>query len=409
MTQQLFAPQLDALIQHAQGLPAVVGEDSQAALLRLFDQLHEIAACGEDERRELWLTAERGAIEDFGDYEEYLDEGDVETYEEFETLWRDYYPEPLKWYPLTTMVYRDNYSVFLDHKLVLQIASGEQEEFDYDKSELLDWLATAVEACIAAVKSGTYNGFVEENLPARKRVGKILREDYWSVYPEEKAAYLEHITPEDIRDFTVRMQSQSSDVPSTRLPEMTAGLFFDCCRLGYEANGYEGAGQLSPRELYRANADGRHDGLLDLPKDSANAFEDWTDNGFKGGHPWEVCREGNSTHISLFVRRDDNGWWLELAGSSYGRSVETIKFYLALVRNGLPASLYNGSALAAMVTGQDYIGIVPEGIIPCYCDDWFPREDKFLQFMNLPWENADTVAQAAEWYPLDGVMLTANP
>jgi len=135
MAQHLFAPQLDALIQHAQSLPAVVGEENRAALLRLFDKLYEIAACGEDERRELWLTAERGAIEAFGDYEEYLDEGDVESYEEFETLWRDYYPEPLKWYPLTTMVYRDNYSVFLDHKLVLQITSNGQEEFEYDKTD----------------------------------------------------------------------------------------------------------------------------------------------------------------------------------------------------------------------------------------------------------------------------------
>ena len=403
-----YAPQLDTLIQRAQSLPAVIGEESRAALLRLFDKLYEIAACGEDERRELWLTAERGTIEDFGNYEEYLDEGDVETYEEFETLWRDYYPEPVKWYPLTTMVYRDNCSVFLDHKLVLQIVSDGQEEFDYDKTELIDWLDVAVEACITAVKSGTYNGFVEENLPVRKRVGKILRENYWNVYPEEKAAYLEHITPEEIRDFTARMQSQPTDAPATRLPEMTAGLFLDCCRLGYETNGFEGTGQLSPRELYRAHADGRHDGLLDLPEDSADAFADWIDNGFKGGHPWEVCRGGNSTHISLFARRDGYGWWLELAGSSYGRSVETIKFYLALVRNGLPVSLCNGPALAAMVTGRDYIGIVPEGILPCYCDDWFPREDKFLQFMNLPWENAEAVAQAAEWYPLKDIKLIAT-
>jgi len=266
-----------------------------------------------------------------------------------------------------------------------------------------------VEDCIAAVRSGAYNGSVEEKLPARKRVGKILREAYWSVYPEEKAAYLEHITPEEICDFTERMQTQPTDAPAARLPEMTAKLFFNCCRLGYQANDYEGAGQLSPRELYRANADGRHDGLLDLPEDSADAFSDWIDNGYKGGHPWEVCRGGNSTHISLFARRDEKGWWLELAGSSYGRSVETIKFYLALAHNGLPVSLYKGPALAAMVTGQDYIGIVPEGIIPRYCDDWFPREDKFLQFMNLPLENTEAVARVAEWYPLEEIKLSANP
>ena len=34
-----------------------------------------------------------------------------------------------------------------------------------------------------------------------------------------------------------------------RLPEMTAGLFFDCCRLGYQANNYDGVNELTPKEL----------------------------------------------------------------------------------------------------------------------------------------------------------------
>lgn len=33
--------------------------------------------CGEDERRELWLKADRGAPKDFHDYEELREDGDV--------------------------------------------------------------------------------------------------------------------------------------------------------------------------------------------------------------------------------------------------------------------------------------------------------------------------------------------
>ena len=340
MIQQLFAPQLDTLIGHAKKQPAVIGKENRAALLRFFSQLQPIAACGEDERHELWIAAERGTLADFGDYEEYLDVGEVKTYEEFETLWQDYYPDPVKWYPLTTVVYQDYFSVFLDNELVLQITPDGERQNEYNKSELIAWLSTKADDCLALLKAGTYNDMIAQSLPERKRVGKILREDYWRVFPEEKAAYLKSITPEEIRSFTAMMQSSLPDTPPAQLPEMTVGLFLDCCCLGYEANNYEGVGQLSPRELYLAHADRRHDGLLDLPEDSAEAFADWKKNGEKGGHPWEVCRGGNSTHISLYVRRNENGWWLELAGSSHIRSVETIKFYLALMKSGPACGFY---------------------------------------------------------------------
>jgi len=58
-----------------------------------------------------------------------------------------------------------------------------------------------------------------------------------------------------------------------------------------------------------------------------------------------------------------------------------------------------------MITGQDFIGIVPEGIFPRYCHSWFPRNEKFLEYMNLPWENAKAIAQLAKWYPLMDVRL----
>ena len=109
---------------------------------------------------------------------------------------------------------------------------------------------------------------------------------------------------------------------------------------------------MTAKELYRAHADGRDDRLLELDDSSAVAFSEWfNDKRLRIGHPWEVCRGGNSTHISLYVKCDDDGWWLVLAGDSYSRSVETIKFYLALVENGLPVFMQAGKELLAMVTG----------------------------------------------------------
>ncbi len=36
------------------------------------------------------------------------------------------------------------------------------------------------------VRNGTYNEYVEANLPFQHRTGVILRKDLWTVYPENK-------------------------------------------------------------------------------------------------------------------------------------------------------------------------------------------------------------------------------
>ena len=64
----------------------------------IFRLIRQIKPNGKNGSRELWLRAERGPIEDFGDYEEYLDDGQVENREEFEKLWLDYYPEAASWF-----------------------------------------------------------------------------------------------------------------------------------------------------------------------------------------------------------------------------------------------------------------------------------------------------------------------
>jgi hypothetical protein len=106
----------------------------------------------------------------------------------------------------------------------------------------------------------------------------------------------------------------------------------------------------------------------------------------------------------LYAHHDEHDWYLILTGSSWGRSVETIKFYMALVKRNIPVRLMDAEGLAAMITGADYVGIVPEGVRPVYCSLLFPGE-KMLSYMNLPWEETDKVIAAASWYPLPTVTL----
>jgi len=401
----LYAPQVDLLIFRAEKMNEVNDNLTQTIIDEFFQQIQAIAICGDDERREIWITAPRGSIEEFGNYEESLEDGEVENYEEYKELWLSEYPEPLKWYPLTTVVYKEIRSVFIGGKLVFQTNPEPQGQYPYDKSELANWIVDSTKKVIDLLKSGEYNEYVSKYLPNSKRIGKILREDYWRIFPEEKEEYLKNISLNEINRFANLIIKQPDKAPILRLKEITAGIFFECCRLGYEANQYEGIEKLSDKELYRKHADGRDEGLLNLDEVSSGDFESWYfDKTHYGGHPWEVCRGGNSTHISLYVMHDEEGWWLSLAGSSLGRSVETVKFYLALSEKGLPIFLYKGREILKMLTGKDYIGIVPEGVIPRYCDWMFPDE-KLLSFMNLPWEERDEVEKATTWHTIKEVKL----
>ena len=67
------------------------------------------------------------------------------------------------------------------NKLVLQINPESVRKYPYDKSQFASWVLTATEEAIESLKSGSYNEYVSNNLPYKKRFGKILREDYWSL------------------------------------------------------------------------------------------------------------------------------------------------------------------------------------------------------------------------------------
>ena len=60
-------------------------ETSYAAIDRIFRLLHRLEPGPENTSWKLWLRAERGTIEDFGSFEELRADGQVESFEEFET------------------------------------------------------------------------------------------------------------------------------------------------------------------------------------------------------------------------------------------------------------------------------------------------------------------------------------
>ena len=161
-------------------------ETSYAAIDRIFRLLHRLEPGPENTSWELWLRAERGTIEDFGSFEELRADGQVESFEGFETWWHSEFPEEAAWFHFAAgedqeIGYR---AVFLGHRHVLEVDSRKERAFPYDIAPFTAWLEGAVRDAVQMVETGSYQELVERELPIWHRTGTVLRRDLWSVFPQ---------------------------------------------------------------------------------------------------------------------------------------------------------------------------------------------------------------------------------
>ena len=78
--------------------PIAYDEATYPLLDKLFELIRQIEPASSNGARILWLCADRGTLEDYGNYEEMLDCGEITTREEFETLWLLDFPEEKEWF-----------------------------------------------------------------------------------------------------------------------------------------------------------------------------------------------------------------------------------------------------------------------------------------------------------------------
>lgn len=380
---------------------------SYALLEELFSLLAQIEPSGKNNVWNLWVKADRGSIDDFGSYEEWLENGEVENYTEFEQLWKDECPNETEWFHFQAIYEKeiDYHAVFVGHKFVIEQDNRKKKGTEHDISEFVQWLVDSVKDIIAELKCGTYNSTIRNELPFWHRIGTLQRKYEWEVYPEQRSVLMGHMTEADLNEF---LKYAHSDLRTNelRLTHMTANDFYNLCSLGYQACGYDTADK-SPREQYSRYADGRDDGLGEIDARSPEEFDAWYHNSSCfGGHPWEVCRGGNSTHIDLFIRKDSHGWYLQVAGSSWTRCAEAALFFLALYRVGIPVCIYQAELLKARFRGEEKIGIVPSGVFPAYCHSYFSGED-VIDFMHLPDDDNEMskLLPHCVWQPIEEIML----
>lgn len=418
---KLYSPEIDEIIQHFShsgfgnyGADQSVFYSNKIAeiLLKLFHAIQPIAPeqDGKDLIWSLWLRSERGPLSVYcsdEEYQELKDAGDIESSQDLEELWKSYYPEAIQW--------RKTVFVQYERQLFISFDSKFQLRFDLDShgisgvlfreqelQKFFSWLLQNVEHEVTTFlpDPDAYNRFISENLALRKRIGKIKRIKLWENV-KDMTRLDEELGKRNLASFEKVVNSMDENA---LLNKMTADDYFRYCEICYDANNYfKPTESLTPRDKYRSMADGREGGLLEIAGDTPEAFNEWYSGGtWVGGHPWEICRGGNTTHISLSAHKDKEGWKLYLAGSSWVRVVETAKMAIALSENNIPFTLVHAQEMLRMLKGIDYMGIVPDDITPKYCHSLFPKEDRIIDFIN-PWhdeEIAKVIKEFAEWYPV---------
>lgn len=440
---KITAPQLDRLLRYfdrGHENPSAVTPKIAAAMDPLFAALAELAPLKKnDEAKSIWLEVPRGTIDDYDSFEDMLDWGEVESYGEYEDRWHEDYPDETCWYELITVesFNRDGRlrfrAVAVGRKTVVSAEMDEEAGYyraEEQAAELFGLLTILAGDAMEKVRSGTYNGHVDAALPYPFRKGVVRRSVVWDKEPEWKNHAMEGLTPETLAVFKNLLASGMNDeMKIGRLKSITANDFFRACAIGYKACGLP-CTDLPPVDQYFRHADGRDEGLSGrghglnagpgIDFDDPGAWDAWYfDKNRGGGHPWEVVRGGNSTHVDLCVYHDRNGLdWKVRTGEiteeeaeahpcgyyyivrGLHRAAEAVNFYTALSAAGLPVILSDAEAILARFEMTDYIGIVPHDVIPKYCEGMFPPEyGRVVDFMHVYQEEIQEFGLQIIWLP----------
>ena len=303
---------------------------------------------------------------------------------------------------------------------------------------LCSMLTEAATGSMRMIEEGCYNKQVADSLPYQFRTGIIKRSAVWEKEPEWKEQDLEGISEETLASFRQLIRSGANDSEKIgRMKCMTANDFFHACAIVYHACGYEGT-ELPWAKQYFLHADGRDEGLSGrgyglnagpgIDFDDTSAWDQWYfHREQQGGHPWEVCRGGNSTHVSLFVYHDNHdndflfrtgkitedeyqhrmeeaGYYFIVEGKH--RAAEAVSFYTGILKAGFPVIISDAEEILSRFEGRDYIGIVPHHVIPRYCESMFPASyGKVIDFMHVFEEELASFGANIEWLPEEEARL----
>ena len=289
--------------------------------------------------------------------------------------------------------------------------------YEPDVAEILPHFIAALKTTHASVKkdAADYHRYLLRSLSPGVRKGLIHRRFVRELIPTWMR-YDKALGPSAV---TAAIELLESNRFNDDLLSMNAEKFFEYCRVAYLANSENFAGNfdssLSGRDMYKRWADGRDGGLTGIDPTSTELFCEWFESkAWSGGHPWEIYRGGNTTHIDLYVEKSGGKWRVHLSAFSSTRLAETCRIALAFAQANLPFTLEHRQSYLKRLRCDDLIGIIPEfdtvhrgwqqfpqefEIADCIQFSWFKREDG-------SWPSPSrAIADLATWLPERPLLL----
>lgn len=334
-------------------------------------------------------------------------------------IWNFHCPfpnHPRKWLIQNFTKYHDTIYWTIQYDMQLEFDLKKRElrivERSLHSGETYDVL-DVIQSCIQVLRKvkkdwlGYHRQFLRR-LPKLYRFGLIQRRILWDIWNDIYRPDLELSQ----KKFQVLMniflqQEGSMDKYAITMP--TLNTYLDYCRVAYLANFKKYKtnikSDMTGMEMYQAMADGRHEGLIKIAPDSTDAFQAWYQSGRGGGHPWEICRGGNTTHINLGVLQENSRWFIFLEGNSTGRMLETSRMALAFHEKKMPFRWLRATDVQLKMEGRDNIGIIPEYHSLHRANQLF--DDKDHVFDCIHWNDLGQHKKQAKdfvtWLPLEAL------
>ena len=416
--QRLYALEQDKSL--GLGCMCSITEETAKPLADFLDTVKRIKPTEDDEVWSFWVDAPRGNITDFGDFNELYENGEYDTYEEFERDWLEWFPKDTYWYEITVASRNGYVAININNTTVLNY---DPQCTSFDKRDLVDlllFLTSKLKEIISELETGRYAETIDEKIPAEYKTGYIDQQRLWEISPKIKEYMQAGLTLDEISQFADYIHSSELKrvlEETDRIKTMTATNYFEICALCYKAAHYENCDNRTAKELYTRFADERDGGLSAIDADSSEAFDAWyaLDNQAKwdihnASHLWEISAGSTHTRIKLYVSKDEKGYFLSLYGGVYSCTEDVIRMYNVLKEKGLPVVLYDCVTIRNKILGLGEVGIVPiQCSISKYWYSQFPR-DGIVSFIKLDNEDLSQkevgeIIKSASWFSVANLSL----
>lgn len=345
-------------IQHFSGSECwkniFVDDKSLNILLRIEQSMQQLAAMGDDELRSLWVEAQRGAPEDWGDFESLKNDGEVDTYDEYLELWKIDCPNEIEWWKISSMRYDGFHYLHITdgerYSYCLQSAKNvfddrNESEAYYDVSKLLAcieiYITTLVECIVISPEA--YNDYVDNNLPYKKRKGVILRSILNELLPDW---YLKDVDKERAVELLEKKEEPEY------FEHMTLRTYMHYWRRAYEALGYKCEEQ-SDIDVFRYSSKGYKVEKYNL--DSEEVFTQWITD-VSPYHGFDVVY----ARVHFFPHYENGSWNFLLSTHSYWNLNEYIRVAISMYNEGILLEFDGREKILSILRGTDCVRICPD-------------------------------------------------